>query len=147
MNSLVAVKVTGLQAIEEQLLDLGAEFGAKLLAQSARKAFKPVLDAAIAACPVDTGDLRAAIKVRVTKPESGDTIVSVGIRITSGKGKGKIPPSKRWHWIEFGTVHQAAHPFLRPALEANAQAVADLLTVELRSKIDKAIRKRARAAA
>ncbi len=150
MSGFVGFKVTGLKELEAQLADLGEELGAKALAQAARQAFKPVLEAAKALAPVSALDelhLRDAIKLTVIKPkgEDGEAVV-IGLRI-SGKGaKGQLPPARRWHFIEFGTAHQAAHPFLRPALAANAPRVLELLKTEIVKSIQKAIRKRSKAA-
>ncbi len=161
MSGLVEIKVTGLDSLQAQLLDLGAELGAKLLAQAVRKAFAPVFEAARGLVPVDSGELRDSIKLTVVKPGSSDTVVAVGLRIGKAsaakagsmspargfqRGDGRhFPAARRWHWIEFGTAHMAAHPFLRNALDANAGAVLDLLKEELAKSIQRAVRKRAKA--
>lgn len=156
MSGLVEFKLTGLSDLQAQLEDLGTELGVKALAQAARKAFQPVLDAAKAMAPAYSGALRASLKLKVAKPKGADdTVVVVGIKISGGPkdssggallGKEELPPARRWHFIELGTAKMAAHPFLRPALDANASAVLDLLKVEIANSIEKALKKRARAA-
>lgn len=138
-----ALKLDGLAGLQAQLLDLGdTKLGVKALASAARQAFKPVLEAARALVPVDTGELRDALRLTVLKPKGGDAVVVVGLRIGSGtKGSKKLPPARRWHWVELGTVHMAAHPFLRPALDQNAQGVLDALKDEIAKSIAKIQRK------
>lgn len=50
----------------------------------------------------------------------------------------------RWHFAEFGTKHQPAKPFLRPAMDAGAQAAIDTLKVELAKAINRAVKRQAR---
>lgn len=142
----IVMKVKGLAELTAQLDDLGAELAAKALAQAARRAFKPVLESAQQLVPVRSGELMRGIRLAVKKPSTGDTIVRVGLRISKGKGVGGMPPARRWHFVEFGTSHQAAHPFLRPALDRSAGRVLELLKVELAKSIEKALKKRAGAA-
>ena len=149
--TLVSYKLEGLRELQGQLEDLGAELAVKILARSLRKAFQPVLQSAMGNLlthhNIESGDLLAAIHLVAVKPKSGSTVASIGLMISAKKTTSKIPPARRWHWIEFGTAHSPAHPFLRPALEANAQLVLDVLRVEIGAAIIKALKKRARAAA
>lgn len=141
--SLVSVQLLGLQALQQQLLDLGAAAGIKALAQAARVAFKPVLEAAMANCPQHSGALRASLRLAVVKKGGDDLAVAVGIVIVGGfPGLNELPPARRWHWIELGTARVAGHAFLRPALDANAQRVLDQLKVEIQRSIDKVLSRR-----
>jgi HK97 gp10 family phage protein len=72
-------------------------------------------------------------------------VVGLYIGDAGGAGNpGELPPARRWHFIEFGTADLAAHPYLRPALDANADAVLTLLRTELQASIDRALRKKNR---
>lgn len=102
----------------------------KILSAAAKTAFKPVLDAARGMVPVDTGDLHDSIKITVRKRKNS---ISVGLKIGKGKDEFGVPPARRWHFIELGTADSAPHPFLRPALDHNAQAVLAGLKSELAS--------------
>lgn len=155
MSGLVEFKLTGMSDLQARLVNLGAELGVKALAQAARKAFKPVLDAAKAMTPAYSGALRASLKLSVKKPRGGDdTVVVVGIKISGAKdsaggallGKDELPPARRWHFIEFGTAHLAAHPFLRPALESKAPEVLAMLKTEIANSIAKALKKKGKSA-
>lgn len=148
----------GLKDLEEELVALGANEGRKVLTRAARKAFAPVLEAARAAAPVDTGLLRDNIVIRTQKPKDGANVVNVGLWVKKSKEQrqskyrspeAQRPPSYqsahwRWHFIEGGTSTQAARPFLRPALDANAEKVVGELRGELRKAIDRVLKKRKR---
>jgi HK97 gp10 family phage protein len=53
------------------------------------------------------------------------------------------PGGDTWYWrfIEFGTSRQRARPFMRPALENNAEIVAEVAQTEIAKAIDRAVRK------
>lgn len=145
----------GLKGLEAELVALGANEGRKTLTTAARKAFAPVLEAAQANAPVDSGLLRGHIRIATQKPKDGESVVNVGLRVAkakTGKPDSTRPleyqsPHWRWHFIEGGTSTQAARPFLRPALDANAEAVVGNLRGELRKAIDRVLKRRAKAAA
>ena len=62
--------------------------------------------------PVRTGALQRAIDR--TDPYAGRSLerkIAVGV---------KRPQSRYAHFVEFGTVHNAAQPYLRPALDVTA---------------------------
>lgn len=148
--SFVSLNVTGLDSINAQLAELGVELGAKTLASAARRAFKPVFDAAQRLVPQDTGALREAIRLTVTKQAGGDTVVAVGLVVAGPKRGSKsakgVGPGIYWRFIELGTAKLAAHPFFRPALDMNAAGVIELLKEECAKGIERALRKQSRQA-
>lgn len=147
----------GLETVKAQLAAVDSEVAQKALAVALRNQFKPVVEMAKRLVPRLTGALAESLTLTVVKPSEGDTVVAVGIRINDkaarirqanvaaaafGTGQSEeLPPSRRWHFIELGTIKLAATPFLRPALDANAQGVLDGLRAELAKAIEKAIRK------
>lgn len=141
--STLDIKVTGLDGLNAQLMELKAQTAAKVLASAARKAFKPVLDAAKQMVPVRSGALRDALKMGSAKNHEGDAIVNVGIYVgrTEAVPSDEMPPARRWHFIELGTAHMPAQPFLRPALDENASAVVEGLKDVLAEKIAVALAK------
>lgn len=155
---MINLKVHGLKELQAQLKALGPELAGKALRTAARKAFKPVLAAAVARAPRPngktgaTGATRDALRIGTAMPKAGESMLAVGLVLT-GQGKKVegpavrkrkgLPPAHRWHFIERGTVHQAARPFLRPALDGNAEKVIGSLKVELQKSITRALKKKA----
>ena len=153
----MSISVKGLQGVMDQLKEVSAEMGQKALVQAARAAFKKVADAAKQLVPVDSGDLREAISIRTAKSGS---VVAAGIVVNASSSASRqatiaaavfnegqsvrLPPARRWHFVELGTNRTAAKPFIRPALDQNAQAVVDDLNVQLKKKIAAAIKKASR---
>jgi HK97 gp10 family phage protein len=150
-ETILDLKVTGLDGLLGQLNDLGEELSAKVLDSAVRRAFQPVLDRAKELAPKDSGALADALRLSVVHPDDG--LVAVGIVVagparTQKGGKtgdaDTLPPARRWHFPELGTAKMAPHPYLRPAFDA-ANTV-DRLAVEIQAGIDRALRKQARAA-
>jgi HK97 gp10 family phage protein len=165
-----AIKVEGLAELREKLLALGPEVGAKALQGAAREAMKPVLETAKRLAPYDTGDehtgahLRDSIVLTAKIPKGGDTLCRVGIRIRalkrpSLKGtRGKVSKATkryvfrgsaawRWHFAEFGTAHQRARPFLRPAFAQHREEVVDSLKREIAKRVERIWKNRKKQAA
>lgn len=147
-------KLHGLRELQQQLKDLGdTVLASKVLAKAARDAFRPVLEAAKSMVPRDSGALADSLMLATRRNPDGS--VSVGIKIGRSRrakqaaiaravfgGDAELPPARRWHFVEFGTAHQAAHPFLRPALDTRTGQVLEGLKKHLREGIARAIAKR-----
>jgi HK97 gp10 family phage protein len=155
----VTFKLNGVKSIQKQLNSIGEEMRPKLLQQSMRQAFKPVLDSAVAKVPTDSGELKSALALASAKGgKGGDRSVAVGIivrAISTGMKQAalaaamfnqgqsrRVSPARRWHFIELGTRYQRAQPFIRPAFDENAKVAFGNLADEVRKKIAKALRKK-----
>lgn len=147
------IKLEGLQGLQQQLKQLSADMQPKVLRSAVRAAFKPVLEAARAKVPVDSGELRAGIALATAKTETG---VAAGLLISSkttglkqarmaaaafGEAQADGAPGRRWHFIELGTKHSSAQPFLRPALDEAAQSVTTAFAAAMRKKIAAALKR------
>ena len=82
-----------------------------------RDACQPMLEQAINMAPMRTGELRRDIQM--TTRHKSNSATAVVEALDSGVG-GK---SHEAVFVEFGTVHQVARPFMRPAFEVNKKAI------------------------
>ncbi len=74
----------------------------------------------------------------IAGPRRGFRIV-LGARIR-GKNTGKAvayDPVKTAHLVEFGSVHAAAKPFIRPAMEASRDAVIEAIVSTIQAGIER----------
>lgn len=95
----------------------------KLAMDGLEKAMEQVADRARNLVPVDTGKLKATIRVRRLKDE---TVLNV--RTYAGnRDKGGAFYA---HMVEYGTVKMAKKPFLRPALDSVKGNVISIITSE-----------------
>lgn len=147
----VTIKLEGIGEVDKALKALEDEFGDKLarskvLIPAVREAMKPVLQQARANAPKDSGDLTRSLIVEARRPNSRDRrskyitqtdTVIAAVTTASGKKLAKmgIKSDARAIAQEFGTAHNPAQPYLRPALEANAQATVTRLAEILARRI------------
>lgn len=155
----MTLSIRGLHGLTAQLKAIATETQPKLLRGAMRSAFKRVQDSARSKVPVASGALHAAINLGSARAKNG--ALAVGIVITGASGRttemaklaaaafgeqtvrhSSTPPARRWHLTEFGSAHQAPTPFLRPAMDENAQGVVDELGRQLRKRIQRAAKSR-----
>lgn len=67
---------------------------------------------------------------------TGDLKMSVGV-----KGGAKTGGTYHWRFLEFGTEHMAAQPFMRPALEQNIGAASNEFANQFEKAIIRAIKR------
>ena len=91
------------------------------------KAGEVVAERARGLVPVDTGALKASIRVVRLKGDPKQNIrVYAGNRVQGGsRMKGAARGAFYAHMVEYGTVKMPAKPFLRPALNASKGGIMD----------------------
>lgn len=110
----------------------------RVVKSSLNFAATPISSAAKKNCPKRSGNLKKSIgKKRIDDYSNGIFQVRIGAR-TGPKFKGA---SRYAHLVEFGTVHSAARPFLRPAFEQNKNEAVDRYKKKVAEGVNKQIRK------
>jgi HK97 gp10 family phage protein len=168
------VKIVGLSELDAALGELPKAIAKGVLRRVLKKAGQPIADAAKENAPVDTGKLRNSImvssKIRNTigKAEfaeamrSGDgtdaAVAAMRNARRSASADGSfvdmyVGPSGTLyaHMVEFGSVHNTPHPFMRPAWDAHQDDALSIIKDSLGTEIMKAAKRlaarRAKAAA
>ena len=141
------VKLRGFEGVARRMREMPTKLQRKGLRKAARAAMAPVRDAARASArqfddPSSPRQIWKNIVVqeatRMGRKEGG-VVMRVGVRGGARKSENTgTPGGDTWYWrlLEFGTQKMRARPFLRPALENNAQKVADDLAAVLKDEID-----------
>ena len=123
------VEAKGFTELDRLLLQLPDDMAREYLADAVQSGGAQIADEARRRAPRDEGDLAASITVQVTRQ-----------RNTGGDPRAEIGPSKKEQHVgrfqEFGTAHNAAQPFLRPALDTRAQDAVDIMAAVLREKLN-----------
>jgi HK97 gp10 family phage protein len=112
MPSALQFKITGAKELEAALKDIGPKVATRLGDKAVRAGSRIIVKEAKRLCPKRTGALRrsiGAVRGRTNKQDERSMLVGF-----------KKPGRRYAHLVEFGTVHSAAKPFLRPALDARA---------------------------
>lgn len=136
------VEVTGFKELERALRELPNAVAKGVLRTALKKAGQPVVDAAIAMAPRDTGKLAESIEIKTSltrrqrrrRRKAGDVEMFIGPSTAARHG----------HLVEFGTVKMAPRPFMRPAWDGNKERVLSLFVAEMRKAIDRAVKRLAK---
>jgi HK97 gp10 family phage protein len=143
-------KIEGLADLERAFEELGNINQRKASARRAmKKAAQPMADEAQRLAPRDFGTLGESIKVGtvLSKRQRGlhrkmfrDDKAAVEMFVGAG-------PLSSAHNQEFGNEHNPPQPFMRPALDNNAQGYMETIGTELWADIDATAKRAARKAA
>lgn len=146
MPTIVTVKVEGLRELDEALGALGKAAGKAVLRRVGVKALQPFDAAWRARAPKLTGNLSESggVGTKLTRRQARlnrkrDDKSSV--EVFAGPNDPAAVPQ------EFGTVDNAAQPFVRPAWDATQDQTLRIVATELGGEIDKTAQRQAKRAA
>jgi len=114
--------LTGFSELNAALTDLGPKLASNIAGRGMKAGGEVIAAAARARCPVSTID----------EPHLRDSIVAV-LKKSDGSGTRTLligflkPASRHAGFVEFGTSHMAAEPFMRPALDSTGQTAIDVM--------------------
>jgi HK97 gp10 family phage protein len=129
MGDFVSYKLTGADALSSKFQELSGQVRSKIALPAAKDAMAIVLsDAQDRASRIDDPETSnflpkniAMVERKKLGAEVGAVIVSVGVRKTRFGQRGGN--TFYWWWVELGTEHARAQPFLRNSLSLNRGAV------------------------
>lgn len=119
----VTVKMEGAAEIERALRELGPQIANRLGVRALRKAARVFIKEMRRLVPRRTRALsKSIVAVRGRDEPGGRKVFRIAF---------KRPASRYAHLVEFGTRHSAAKPFIRPAMDSQAQAAVDAMAFDL----------------
>ena len=139
----MTVEIEGLKGVEDALSQAGPKLARRALRKALVAGAEQFEASAKKNAPVLTkatdrrqpGELRDAIDMNVKlsgTQESG--VARVGIR--RGKEKGSDSPAVWGSFVEFGSIHGAAQPFMRPAFEQAKARAQEVFTDEIKKGVE-----------
>lgn len=128
------VEILGMDEILKKLKILPERVQKNVLVGAVRASAKPMIKEAKSLVPKDSGTLKKSIGIRKRRSKDKN-IVTFSVAPLKKKGG--------WyaHFIEFGTVKQVSHPFMRPAFEKKGAETIDEAKKYMTKRIDKEIAK------
>lgn len=133
------IDIKGLDKVEQKLKKLGRRTAKKVVKKGVTKGAKPLLKAARAKAPRDTGRLRRAIKSRVMKKTSRD---EAGRLIMIDPGKSRDDTKGAWYgyiinngWIDRSGTYHPGKKFMEAAYEKEKKNAANSTVSEIESGI------------
>ena len=154
----LSVEIEGMDEIQQKIKRLGNQkFTRNAATRAARKAMRIVRDAARnGAKSLDNPETAEKIwkNISIASGKAKDkSVVRLRVGVRGGasvNGRSNRPAlaalpggdTTDWRFPEFGTEHQAAQPFMRPALANNIQQVTDSFSKNFSEELDKELAKR-----
>lgn len=149
----VEVQIHGIDELNRKLKLLTSSKAAKRIARkAARQAMNIVRDAArVNAKTIDDPETvekiwkNIAVSGGKTRNQN-EIVMRVGVR-GGASFSNKNPPkvsggdTRHWRWIEYGSAHNVAIPFMRPALNNNIQEVTNKFSSVFEAELDKELAK------
>lgn len=129
MADFISYKLTGAAELSAKFQQLSQEMRSKVAVPAGKDAMQIVMaDAKDRASRVDDPQTRnyvpqniAMVEQKKLGAELGAAIISVGVRKSKAGQRGGN--TFYWWWVELGTEHSRAQPFMRNALSSNREAV------------------------
>lgn len=130
MPGTVSFTIKGGKEMEALLKDLGPKIASRLGDKALMAAARVIVKEAKRRVPVKTGQLKKSISaVRSSRNRAADErLVQIGF---------KPPVSARAHFTEFGTAHSRPEPFIRPALDSQAEEALRAMVEALATGIER----------
>lgn len=142
-GAVIEIQFSGLEGLEKALRELPQEVAGKVLSAALRKAATPMAQAAAASAPRSAnpgrnGHMADSIRLRTFRDSSSVNDLEVNLALG--------PDGNHFYgsFGEFGTVHEAAHPFMRPAFDGYKDQVIATLGTELWAGIERATKRLAK---
>jgi hypothetical protein len=145
MAEIASVKLEGFKELEAVLVEMGEDLcygktANKVLLPAIRAAMQPVLQTAKQLAPYDaknieTPHLRDTLRLTAKVPSARDQASIYSEPGDIAMGVVSVKTDKRGISQEFGNNVTAAQPYLRPALESQANRVINILSAFLTYKL------------
>jgi HK97 gp10 family phage protein len=135
------VHVEGLEGVEAALETMKAKVAKTAVRRALRSAGGILQEAIVTGAPKDSGFLSEHFKIATRATDYGMQM-SVGATteeyIDQGNRKWKRTAADVAFFNEYGTMKDPAKPFMRPALDQNADAIVEEFISELNEQIESA---------
>ena len=121
-------KISGADDLVKKVDKIVAAVDGRKQGKRLQEAAEPILERMQQLVPVRSGALRKSLGIALDNDGLTVRIGPIG------------DPKWRAHFVEFGTVHMSAEPFIRPAFDGEKDQVSKKVAAQLRSDILNAAR-------
>ena len=137
--AVITAKFTGGDVLAKALRTLPVKVEKQIIREATKAAAEPVLHAARSHAPVLTGDLVASLKI-TTKTSSKKSSFTARVQAAGqGAKTGNDYTGDQFYaaFQEFGTSHQPARPFMRPAFDENVDKAIGIMATLVKSGLER----------
>ncbi|WAS56202.1 HK97 gp10 family phage protein [Burkholderia ambifaria] len=131
-----SVQILGLADLQADFGKLSKSNSTKTLRRATRAGANVIRDEARVRAPKRKGKLRRNIQSAVLRQKDAPGLATAGVRVRT-KGKGDSPTNAfYWRFVELGTQHMRAQPFVRPAFDTSIGRAEGAIRTEIARAID-----------
>jgi HK97 gp10 family phage protein len=136
--------IEGLAELDDALKDVSKATARNILLRTLKIRGEPIRSDGERNAPKDKGGLKQSytVSTKLSRRQKSQNKKESQVEVYIGPG-----PHAKGVQTEFGNAHQAAHPHLRPAFDANVKPTLDNIAADLADQIEKARQRAARKAA
>ncbi|WP_081896665.1 MULTISPECIES: HK97-gp10 family putative phage morphogenesis protein [Burkholderia] len=134
-----SVQILGLADLQADFLKLAKAQSTKALRRATVAGANVIRNEARGRAPKKTGKLRRNIVSAALRQKDAPGVATAGVRVRS-KGNADSPSNAfYWRFVELGTQHMKAEPFIRPAFDASLSQAEGAIRTEIVRAIDRVI--------
>lgn len=131
-------RISGLTELMAKFDQIPDRMQKNILKSAIRAGANTIKDEAKKRIPVDTGNLKKALKVFDSSPRSDKNLVRFNVGFTVGKKARNDGYYAKF--VEYGTSKTKAQPFLRPALDASKDKILPDIAAKMESRIEEVLK-------
>ncbi len=132
-----SIDFTGLDGLADDFLRLEKALQNKVSRDAVAAGARIARDKVRASAPFRTGRLKRGTVASVARRADTPGEVVAGVRVSAPRKDKEAP--YYWRFLELGTVHMAAQPYIRPTWDSSLQQIEGAVISKLAEGIDKAI--------
>lgn len=141
-----SVRIDGLRELGERMRSLSADMAGRVARQATAAGASVTRKAIRDRAPRDTGNLAAAVVLKRVRDTALTAEYVVAVRkgrardVKAAKaGTGRLGKDAFYaRFVEFGTVHAPAQPFIGPGFDESKEQAAQAIARRLKQRLDKA---------
>jgi len=134
-----SVQILGLADLQADFAKLAKSQSTKALRRATLAGAKVIRDEARARAPKKTGKLKRNIVSASLRQKESPGIATAGVRVRTKGGADSLNNAFYWRFVELGTQHMRAQPFVRPSFDTSIDRAEGAIRTEIARAIDTVI--------
>lgn len=134
-----SVQILGLADLQTDFAKLAKSQSTKALRRATLAGAKVIRDEARARAPKKTGKLKRNIVSASLRQKESPGIATAGVRVRTKGGADSPNNAFYWRFVELGTQHMRAQPFVRPSFDTSIDRAEGAIRTEIARAIDTVI--------
>ncbi|MCA8048026.1 HK97-gp10 family putative phage morphogenesis protein [Burkholderia arboris] len=134
-----SVQILGLADLQADFAKLSKAQSTKTLRRATLAGANVIRDEARVRAPKKSGKLRRNIVSAALRQKDSPGLATAGVRVRTKGGADSPNNAFYWRFVELGTQHMRAHPFVRPSFDTSIDRAEGAIRTEMARAIDMVI--------